>query len=69
VAVFGALLAHRATFIHGERLALFIAAAVVLVAAVASSSLERQHHRGLSLAWCASLPKPAPTGTAERPAM
>jgi MFS transporter, DHA2 family, methylenomycin A resistance protein len=40
VAVFGILLAHRATFIHGERLALFIAAAVVLSAAAASLSLE-----------------------------
>jgi MFS family permease len=40
VAVFGALLAHRATFIHGERLALFIAAAVALSAAVASLSLD-----------------------------
>ena len=39
VAVFGALLAHRATFIHGERLALFIAAAVVLFATAASLSL------------------------------
>ena len=40
VAVFGALLAHQATFIHGARLALFIAAAVALSAAVASLSLE-----------------------------
>src|SRR5947209_7973853 len=40
VAVFGALLAHQATFIHGERLALFIAAVVALSAAVASVSLE-----------------------------
>jgi MFS transporter, DHA2 family, methylenomycin A resistance protein len=40
VAVFGILLAHRATFIHGERLALLIAAAVVLSAAAASLSLE-----------------------------
>ena len=40
VAVFGALLAHRATFIPGERLALFIAAAVALSAAVASLSLD-----------------------------
>ena len=40
VAVFGALLAHQATFIDGERLALFIAAAVALSAAIASVSLE-----------------------------
>ena len=40
VAVFGALLAQRATFIHGERLALLIAAAVVLAAAAASLTLE-----------------------------
>jgi MFS family permease len=40
VAVFGALLADQATFIHGEQLALFIAAAVALSAAIASVSLE-----------------------------
>jgi MFS transporter, DHA2 family, methylenomycin A resistance protein len=40
VAVIGALLAHQATFIHGERLALLIAAAVALSAAIASGSLE-----------------------------
>jgi hypothetical protein len=37
----GGLLAHRATFIHGERLALFIAAVVVLFATAASLSLGR----------------------------
>jgi DHA2 family methylenomycin A resistance protein-like MFS transporter len=40
IAVFGALLAHPATFIHREQLALFIAAAVALIAAIASVSLK-----------------------------
>ncbi|MDQ2812581.1 MAG: hypothetical protein M3Z75_12110 [Actinomycetota bacterium] len=45
-------MAHRATFSHGERLALFIAAAVVLGAAAAASlSLE-----GLSAGSCQQSP-------------
>jgi sugar phosphate permease len=36
VAVFGALLADRATFLHGVRTSLLIAAVVVLAAAAAS---------------------------------
>ena len=36
VAVFGALLAHRATFLHGVRASLLIAAVVALAAAAAS---------------------------------
>ena len=39
VAVFGALLASRATFVHGLRVSLLIAAAVVLVAAAVSTRL------------------------------
>ena len=42
VAVFGALLAHRATFLHGERVALFIATAVFMSAAVISMSLKKR---------------------------
>ena len=40
VAVFGALLAHRATFIHGERLGLFIAAGVAVIAALLATRLR-----------------------------
>ena len=47
VAVFGALLAHRASFLHGVRASLLIAAAVAVAAAAASLLLTtRQHEKG-----------------------
>jgi MFS transporter, DHA2 family, methylenomycin A resistance protein len=41
--VFGALLASRATFLHGLRVSLLIAAAVVLAAAAVSLLLKPGH--------------------------
>ncbi|HEY6294510.1 MAG TPA: MFS transporter, partial [Streptosporangiaceae bacterium] len=44
VAVFGALLASRATFLHGMRVSLLIAAAVALAAALASRQIKTTAH-------------------------
>jgi sugar phosphate permease len=44
IAVFGALLADRATFLHGLRVSLLIAAAVALAAAAVSRLLSRPGH-------------------------
>jgi MFS transporter, DHA2 family, methylenomycin A resistance protein len=44
IAVFGALLASQATFLHGLRVSLLIAAAVALAAAAASRLLRRPDH-------------------------
>ena len=46
VAVFGALLAHRATFGHGLRVSLLIAAAVALAAATVSILLRPADQAG-----------------------
>jgi EmrB/QacA subfamily drug resistance transporter len=46
VAVFGALLASRATFVHGLRVSLLIAAAVALAAAAVSTLLRPAGHSG-----------------------
>jgi DHA2 family methylenomycin A resistance protein-like MFS transporter len=43
IAVFGALLADRATFLHGLRVSLLIAAAVALAAAAVSLLIKPAH--------------------------
>lgn len=48
VAVFGALLANRATFLHGVTASLSIAAAIALAAGIASLTLRPTRHQGVS---------------------